>query len=639
MDLVRHLQANPNSAIATINSSDIKPVEHPDVDEDGNVVNPSKRIAADWTGENSLTGWVGARQVKITFNDPIIAKALKPGAGVLTDWPAVRTALNMARYTTTMLVATPAFWLKSATWDLLSPAVFTQGSFNTDGRELTLGESLRLTAGTYKRIIPALAASVKQSWGEARSGGLSPKSTDPLRTLYNSRAGGVNLSAVHTSHDALLQSQSNLSGLRAGAKRGFETITSIGHIMSDAIRFASFRAFLEQANGGKFKSDAELRTFVDNNPAVVDNAILGSKKLLGNYEDVGQQVLLRSIIPFFNAATVGMTQQIPKAYGTSQGRGAMAVLTGLALFAALAATEDDEDEDTDGFGKHLRRNSSYESLHIGDAVIPVPHEMRMALLAGNFLAAQMSNKKQDMDKITSMAIKIGYQTLIPIPGLASSAEGRSFATDFGPIGTLLLLTGNNDPWGKARVNKEWTENAENRAKGLYNFPNNKDTAFAVAASKGIYDATGLNIAPTTVDMLAQIPLGGYYSGLKEVFENAAADGRTEGQAFEDWLLKAYEPSKDDPYASLTRWQNEQKSAAASENLLQVQDYDATAKRVKELNKGLSKIMEGQADARRAGDANLWSQYERERRAKQAGADAVRKQYYERTGNANRNLLQ
>jgi hypothetical protein len=74
-------------------------------------------------------------------------------------------------------------------------------------------------------------------------------------------------------------------------------------------------------------------------------------------------------------------------------------------------------------------------------------------------------------------------------------------------------------------------------------------------------------------------------------------------------------------------------------LLQVQDYDATAKRVKELNKGIGKTMSNQADARRAGDANLWSVYERERQAKQAGADTVRKQYYERTGNANRNLLQ
>jgi hypothetical protein len=408
--------------------------------------------------------------------------------------------------------------------------------------------------------------------------------------------------------------------------------------MSDAVRFASFRAFMEQTNGGAFKSDAELRTFVENNPQVVDNAILGSKKLLGNYEDVGQQVLLRSVVPFFNAATVGMTQQVPKLYGTSQGRGAMAVLAGLAYFAALAATEDEDDKDTDGFGKHLRRNSSYESLHIGNAVIPIPHEMRLAIVAGNYLAAQSSDKKQDMDKINSMFVKTAYQTLIPIPGVASSIEGRSLATDFGPMGTLLLLAGNNDPWGKARVNKEWTENAENRAKGLYNFPNNKDTSWAVAASKGIYDATGLNIAPTTMDMLMQLPAGGWY-GIPKELEKAAVDGRTEGQAMQDWLLKAYEPSKDDPYASLARWQNEQKSAAGSENLLQVQDYDATAKRVKELNKGIGKTMSNQADARRAGDANLWSVYERERQAKQAGADTVRKQYYERTGNANRNLLQ
>jgi hypothetical protein len=136
----------------------------------------------------------------------------------------------------------------------------------------------------------------------------------------------------------------------------------------------------------------------------------------------------------------------------------------------------------------------------------------------------------------------------------------------------------------------------------------------------------------------QIPAGGWY-GIPKELEKAAVDGRTEGQAMQDWLLKAYEPSKDDPYASLARWQNEQKSVAGSENLLQVQDYDATAKRVKELNKGIGKTMSNQADARRAGDANLWSVYERERQAKQAGADTVRKQYYERTGNANRNLLQ
>lgn len=639
MALARHLQANPNAAIATINSSDIKPVEHPDVDEDGKVVNPSRRIAADWTGENSITGWLGARQVKITFNDPVVAKALKPGAGLLTNWPTINAAVNIARMATTMMVATPAFWLKSATWDLLGPAFFTQGSFNTDGRELTAAESLRLTAGTYKRVIPALAGSVKQSFGEAMAGGMSPRTADPLRTLYNARGGGVNLSAVHTSSDALLQSQGALSGLRGQGKRAFHTFTASGHVMSDAIRFAAFRAFLEQANGGKFKSDAELRTFVESNPAVLDNAILGSKRVLGNYEDVGQQMLLRSVVPFFNAAAVGMTQQIPKIYGTSQGRGAMAALAGLAYLAALAATEDEEDKDTDGFGKHLRRASSWESLHIGDAVIPVPHEMRMAIWAGNYMAAMSSNKRQDMDKVTSMFVKTAYQTLIPLPGVASTVEGRSFATDFGPIGTLALLAGANDPWGKARVNREWTENAENRAQGLYNFPNNADTSWAVAISKGIYDSIGYNIAPTTVDMLLQLPAGGYYSGLKEVFDKAEAEGKTAGQAFEDWLIKAYEPSKDDPYASLTRWQNELKSVASSDNLLQRQDYDATAKQVKQLTKGITTTMEAQADARRAGDANLWSQYERERRAKQAGADAVRNQYYERTGNANRNLLQ
>ena len=128
-------------------------------------------------------------------------------------------------------------------------------------------------------------------------------------------------------------------------------------------------------------------------------------------------------------------------------------------------------------------------------------------------------------------------------------------------------------------------------------------------------------------------------GLKREVEKAAVDGRPEGQALQDWLFKAYEPSKDDPYASKVRWDSELKSVAGADNLLQVQDYDATKKRVDALTKGLPATMKAQADARRAGDENAWAALEQKRKAQQMGIDAARKDYYKRTGNANRDLLQ
>lgn len=646
--IVQDLLERPNPVIGVVNASDVKAKPLPDIDENGEVVNPSVLAAVDWDSSNSTSVWVGDKKVRVTFTDPTVSAALNPSSPSYAA--AMQVAANANRLWASSLVSTPAFWLKSATWDLVLPFFTIQGAFgikNSERMAVPPLESLKVTAKTYGKLIGgvagvafgqgALATAAKRSWQDAR--GQSFVSADPMRQLYNANGGGVMLGAV----TALDTSQNVLRGAAGrGAhlgKKGMDIAHMPGHVLSDAVRFAAFSAYLETQNGGKFRSVAELQSFAQANPEVIKKAVLGSKRVLGNYEDVGQNIVAKSVIPFFNAATIGATQTLPIVLSSQQGRAGGAMLAAVAFITAMAGMDDDDDKDRDGHSNYLRQAASWDGIRVGDAVAQVPHELRLFIAAGNLAAIAATDAKVDKTAAYSHFWRTVRGAMLPIPGVESGAEGRAFASDLGLLGQIgMIAVSNEDQYGRA-----WASNAAKRNdKGnqpFYMNPRSGDTADATWLSEQLF-RMGMNVEPARLDALINtLPIPGYgagYGSMRKELELGAVDGRGQEQALIDWLTGAF-MVKDNKFASRDRWQEESKGMLGQSETT-AQAFAKYNDVVNDLVSGMGILHDEAGHARRSGDTRLYQAKMKHAENKALSSDVLRKRWYESTGNANRNLL-
>jgi hypothetical protein len=627
-DMVAQLRRNPMPNVATLNAYDVRALRTGIENTTTGDVTYATLVKNDWIGEDTVRVWVGDQAMKVTIKDPTLLKALKPGDNSHPVLQAMSTVTNMASM---LMTATPSFWLKAAGWDLVTILGTTQGAFSTATDKMPLVASYAQVIRTYKNALPALADAARTT--------LERDVVSPLRRLYNASGGGVVFGKEYTLQDSIVDAapRGDLLSLRKSASVIPAALNVGSHVMSDAVRFAAFKAFLEAKHGAPLNTQGEIEAFVRANPEALETALTGSKKLLGNYEDMGQGILLRSVVPFYSAAAVGVGQTLPRILTTNQGITSMSVLAATAFATAVAAMDEKEDSDNDGFGKFLRRNSTWEGINIDGTVVPVPHEMRLAMLAGYAAAYQMSgnNNPQDVENITKRAIKTVVQsTLLPVPGL--DIEQELFA-QMGPLGALVQLAATpNDMFGRSRVSGRADSGWDKKLNPYYMSPRGSDTAAGVETSKFLWENAGINIAPASADIWVNMFAGGW-AGLMRANEKGLAEGKTSGEIFGKWLLRGYSQSDDNLFSSIDRWEREH-STATHANAFDKASFAAHAKEVDKLVRPIGQINYDLGEARRAQDVPRFIDLQDKLRSASKSVDEKRREWYEQSGQQNRDLL-
>lgn len=569
-DIYTALLENPNPLLATISAVDAKlePALARDSNEDDDAPESKvKWVHRDWRGEDSVLIRDGNNVYKITFTDKNIAASLR-AATTPDEMAAVRNALQLSTrlLTLTRTGIDPGFWLKQLPWDPVMVFLNTQGAYGRDasGRHnVSVKESSKLMTAIITKAYGELAQSAKSNYKV----GLG--TLDPMRTYYNSKGGGIAFAStvgLDASTSMLSTTPRSVMGkVVSGASTAVDKVSTVGHLMSDALRYQTFKSYITMRNGGKeLKTASEISSFMKEHPDAEAIALQASKDILGNFEHMGQNVWLRAIFPYFNAALVGTTQVLPQVLGSRHGQVATTLLTGTVFFAALAAMGSDDDETDDGRSKYLDSAKAWTGIAVdgGTHVIPLPPEMVLPIAAANLMAASYVGKGYNVKAYQGKAME-AFMSLLPIK--PAPGDNAPWHTAFGAVSYPILAYEERDQFGRPLANPQPSEKqivdaegnkldvASGRLEPDYMRGTQRDPAWAINAAKGIYDLTGggVDALPGTYRLWAEAFSGGLMT-YATAYQTAELEGGDGTKAAFVNLAKGY-AVKPNPYAVKQRY--------------------------------------------------------------------------------------
>lgn len=444
----------------------------------------------------------------------------------MTHVTSVMSALNTT--------ASPAFMLKSYTWALGTLLFNTQSAF--DGR-LNMAQSYALAA----KSIPSIAKYTAMStWFTA-----SRKDPTPLLTLYQQLGGGIagtNFAGMDTVQRRLGTSWADWG---EGVGHGKLTMMDITqgttgkalHVVhefmnspEDAVRFSVFKGFIEQQAGQTFNDDAQganaMQAWLIANPDIARTAILGSKRLTGDFEAKGTNQFLRGYFMFWNAGMQG-SRMFANALSTPQGLTSFGLLMLAGSAVAISRMDDPADEDKDGMSVYGRNRDRSTSLRINDEFqIPLPYEARLAYNIGSTQALLSAGKINPSEALTSL-ITTTRELFVPLPYGGTGDRG----TDLG----LMLLPSFSMPAVTGLFGIDhFRENVD--GKGIYILAPGKDGALTPTyvadpmnhekinyktsdlsrkIANASYDHLGLDMSPRRIDAAVGSFFGGASTFLKD----------------------------------------------------------------------------------------------------------------------------
>jgi hypothetical protein len=312
------------------------------------------------------------------------------------------------------------------------------------------------------------------------------------------------------------------------------------------------------------------------------------------------------VFPFFSAAMLGTFQTLPKILASNHGRGVLSVLAGTAFYTALANMADPNDEDKDGHSKYLYRASSWTGIDIGGKIIPLPHELRLPLVAANLAAASMTDRKVDSPTIWKHATT--YLTEL-LPVRPSPFDDSPVGAGLGLLGLPMMLAwADKDQYGRDIV----SPNTFGAALPDHLRGRPRDSNWSVSRAREVAEYLKADIAPGKITLAVDMALGSWISTA-----NAYAEGERNGaggDAVLKSLFKAFSPSRDE-FGVRDRFRQREKDAAFSASLPDasdgaisgVQTLEAANKALRRI-KGTRQVMDGMMAAKRAGDNDAYLHY-------------------------------
>lgn len=606
-DIVRALQLAPNPALGTIGAYTRK--LKPDETQSGQ--STVDMVKADFIGERSVLVREGNETYSFTIADPGLLRALKPGT-IGSIQPAVDAARKITHFQSFVRVAANlSFLAAQLPMDAMTGVLNAQGAWRSvrdGGVALNTAQARTLAVKLLPQALGAMAGAIRNQ----TPGRLTAKRT-AMRRLYDAHGGGIHMDAVigYTQGLDMLGAGSQAFGGSTGAVarslmgKGEHAVQAVGHVWSDAIRFAGFKLYLEARNGQPFRSDAELKRFIDNNPSALAEAVTGSKNLLGNFERTGTDVLLKAVIPFFNATMVGNTQLLPQILTTAHGRQMTALVAATVFFSAMAKMSSEDDRDDDGVSKFLSGTSAWKDLVVGGIKVPLPLELRGIIAPVVMAAAAVSGAVPPPGMLVErlMSVLLDFSP-IRVPEF----DGTSIMHALGILGIPLMVSAGLDSYGRPTTRGGPTAGPEHLQ------ARTSDTGTAVATAELLHDILGADVAPGTITTYMQQFGGALYSMGNEMHKGSL-DGRGASGAALEWVAKrfVYDAEKESAFGVQRRLKHaeNEKLAERDEGILEENTQTITdARRQVSEVKGIDGLSLGQmileqAKARRAGDAERY----------------------------------
>ena len=450
---------------------------------------------------------------------------------------------------------------------LLRDAIQVQINVQAAFPKLSNEEALSAGYNTVLNGFKSFFTLAKSRGGQVK---LQDKKLDSaIKSVYNANGGGIAVGSrygIETANMDVLSAIDDGSNAKtwrhtkAVSTKGRDKALGFLHALEDVYRFGSFKSYLEIKHGGPFASEEQFRTFLELNPEVLGDAIMGSKKLLGNFDKRGTTQTGPALMMFFNSTMQGITS-FYGALHTSHGRRMLTVfaLTALALaMVDIGVTEEDES------GKSLASRRSLQSslIGFGDLWYPVPPELRgIASVAKNI--AYLANGDISAGEFAFGSTMSLVQTFLPfqVEGSAESDNPLAVpALSFVPaLGQGIAQTMFDiNAFGGKLTNDAVYDKEGRQIKNPASFMkvNQSDSEWAVSLAEGLYKYTSIDISPAGLEANASALLGGVYNTMLKPALNVAS-GKMDtvdalNRAINPLRNPAYKRAVDDDFEKTTK---------------------------------------------------------------------------------------
>ena len=450
---------------------------------------------------------------------------------------------------------------------LLRDAIQVQINVQAAFPKLSNEEALSAGYNTVLNGFKSFSTLAKSRGGQVK---LQDKKLDSaIKSVYDANGGGI---AVGSRYGIETANRDVLSAIDDGSNaktwrhtkdvsaKGRDKALGFLHALEDVYRFGSFKTYLEIKHGGPFASEEQFRTFIELNPEVLGDAIMGSKKLLGNFDKRGTTQTGPALMMFFNSTMQGNTS-FYGALHTSHGRRMLTLfaLTTLALaMVDIGGTEEDES------GKSLASRRSLQSsvIGFGDLWYPVPAELRGVASAAKNIAYLANGDISAGEFAFGSAMSLA-QTFLPfqVEGSAESdnplaVPALSFVPALGQ-GVAQTMFDINAFGGKL-TNDAVYDKEGRQIKNPADFMkiNQSDSEWAVSLAEGLYKYTSLDTSPAGLEANASALLGGVYNTMLKPALNVAS-GKMDtvdalNRAINPMRNPAYKRAVDDDFEKTTK---------------------------------------------------------------------------------------
>lgn len=478
---------------------------------------------------NTITFFRDGMKHTVTVDDPIFAKALKAqrdsAAKDDVTQMYMKVLAKVVSWFAQVRTQTPPFFVTSLFRDSAMTLVNHQAAFR--------GKS-GLSAMEHQALAVETVAYAARNLGNMLKWRASPESADWRYKVYR-KYGGVGHSEQfdlentrkQLGEDVFAQHKGFLGGVANKGTKAKRKWQDIMHASDDLLRFATWIKFVEKKAGRKFSSEADLKSFLVNNPDISRLATDGSKNITGNFQNKGMgNQFERSHFIFWNAAMTGINsalRMLNPRYGM-QGIAASGTLFSLMFLQGLSAPDDDDD----GKSKFFRIKGLGDGLVVGNVMWTLPQEIvpyahlgtgLSGLVTGNFSVGEAS-------KHVMTGFLKGYTPFTP----AETGEPL-FDTMYSFIPTIwqpvaLRAMGKNF-YGGDSLPKAYDADG----KEMPDAPNaarvrDSDSGWSVEMAHAMYSATNgaVDMSPGAVEDVPKQVLGGVYSMFNNYFTEYNKNG-------------------------------------------------------------------------------------------------------------------
>jgi Large polyvalent protein associated domain 38 len=527
---------NMSPAMAQI----IKPIGELQLDR--RAVTPD--VPAEWIpvskAEGTIVYYRNGKPYGLQIIDPNLRKTMKyvEADGVVRFIGSMRNF-----YQGTLTRWNPAFLVKAAGWDMFTAYANSQAAFGTQNIDNAVATKFaNAVVGNAIRLMPA-----------ALKRGVMQQTDKTILQLFVSSGGELSFA------DRYADNRADLASLGASAngllKLGNKATTATGaaagavfrrlegglQFVEEAVRAGGFKAFLEHKHGGKFASDEELKEWAKANPEILQQAAIGSKRLVTNFEQTGDANGLRTWLLFFNPAMQGAFSVIPSMLSSTHGRKVASLIGTIAMLAAAGASDD---RDVDEKAMFTRTKGFGDKLVFGDMAVDMPPELRPFVAMGYAAVGVMRGHLDEGEAIALVANK----TIDAMSPFRVTHEGptkldwmnRAAYTVAGPLQFVAPGVTGKDYFGKPIESNAGLRKGEEDTRPKFTKGRASDSEFGTALAKWAYAESdgAVNTSPFMADAVLR-NIGGGWAGLAMGVTKEMNEGKSISDALTKKLGAAY----------------------------------------------------------------------------------------------------